>query len=191
MTIEDFARSPDVPSGSSSQGETWLDRAIAAKSTAERDEALRGRASVAADLDEIRYRIRELLDVNENEPPDAQLPISAFDLDPASRRRKTQEARLERERLHREIEEECAQRDRTTSHLREMFWERLLVKPCVLRSIGDPDTTVRNYPIIAAAAARKIKHDVWDRLSADADDEFFYRHSSPFAFSSKRFIKRR
>jgi len=201
LSIEDFA--PDTNVLRDSEEETWLDKASAAKSRAERDQALPLRASIMADLEKIkaqvrpqlssRFRayaglrarllplreqnptrqIRELLDMNEGKPPDARLPISTFDLDREAHRRRIQEARLEQEEVRRSIEEECARREQTVSYLREILWDPLLVKPCALRSI-DGDTTVRNYPLVAAIR-RPNDVRVWDRLSADAD-EFPYRY---------------
>lgn len=110
--------------------------------------------------------------MNEGESPDARLPISAFDLNRKSRQQRIEEARIERDKLHRKLEEDCAQRDQVTSNLREIFWESLQVKPCALRSIGG-DTIIRNYPLVAST--RKTNdYKVWDRLSSDTD-EFLYR----------------
>jgi len=126
-------------------------------------------------------QIRELLDINESKPPDARLPISAFDLDRESRRRRIEEARLEREEVRRSIEEECAQREQTVSYLREILWDPLLVKPCTLRSISG-DTMVRNYSLVAVGKTNDVR--VWDRLSADAD-EFSYRYLWQFNIFKK------
>lgn len=110
--------------------------------------------------------------MNEGKSSDVCLPISAFDLDRESRERRVEEARLEREKLYRNFEEDCAQRDQMISDLREIFWEPLEVKPCALRLI-DGDTIVRNYPLVTST--RKMNDfKIWNRLSSDAD-EFLYR----------------
>ncbi|EZA53241.1 hypothetical protein DMN91_004557 [Ooceraea biroi] len=171
LSVKDFASSSNV--FYNLEEETWLDSVTAAKLKAERDEILPVRASILADLEKIKKQIRELLDINESKPPDAQLPISAFDLNRESRQRKIEEARLEREEVRRNIEEECAQRDQLVSYLRELFWEPLLVKSCALKSIGG-DTTIRNYPLVSPT--RKMNGiQAWDRLSADTD-EFLYSY---------------
>ncbi|EFN89911.1 WD repeat-containing protein C10orf79 [Harpegnathos saltator] len=190
LSMEDFSYGPSELHGR----ETWLDSVIAAKLQAERDEALLERAAIVADLKRIKDQarlfeidstalsllgnhfnpsIRELLDRNENKPPDVRLPISTFDLDRQFRQRKIEEARLEREELHRSLEEECVRRDQVVSYLREIFWTPLQVKPCALRSIGG-DTKVHNYPLVASS--RKTNDfKIWDRLSSDAD-EFVYSY---------------
>lgn len=110
--------------------------------------------------------------MNEGKSPDTRLPISAFDLDREFREQRIKEARLEREKLYRNLEEDCAQRDQMAWDLREIFWEPLEVKPCALRSI-DGDTIVQNYPLVAST--RKMNDfKIWNRLSSDAD-EFLYR----------------
>ncbi|XP_029667223.1 cilia- and flagella-associated protein 43-like [Formica exsecta] len=171
LSIEDFTSGSNKLYGLA--GETWLENVIAAKLKAERDEALPLRASIIADLEKIKNQIRELLDINESKPPDARLPISAFDLNRESRQRKIEEARLERDKVHRKLEEECAQRDQVASYIREIFWESLQVKPCALKSIGG-DTIIRNYPLVASTR-RMNEFKVWDRLSSEAD-EFLYSY---------------
>ncbi|KAL6445963.1 hypothetical protein ACFW04_000971 [Cataglyphis niger] len=169
LSIEDFASGRNKLYGLT--GKTWLENVIAAKLKAERDEALPLRASILADLEKIKNQIRELLDINESKPPDARLPISAFDLDREYRQRKMEEARLERDEVRRKLEEECTQRDQIASYIREIFWDPLQVKPCALKSIGG-DTIVRNYPLVAST--RKVNDiKVWNRLSSEAD-EFLY-----------------
>ncbi|XP_014488827.1 PREDICTED: cilia- and flagella-associated protein 43-like [Dinoponera quadriceps] len=171
MSIEDFSYGPSEFHGP--EEATWLDNVIVAKLKAERDEALLVRTSIVADLEKIKNQIRELLDINESEPPDVRLPVSAFDLDHQFRQRRVEEARLERDELHRSLEEECVRRDQMMSYLREIFWEPLQVKPCALRSIGD-DTIIHNYPLVAPH--RKMNDlKIWDRLSSDPD-EFLYSY---------------
>ncbi|XP_071559950.1 cilia- and flagella-associated protein 43 [Temnothorax nylanderi] len=171
LTIEDFISDPNELYDRGK--ETWLDSVIAAKLKAEHDEALPLRASIVADLEKIKTQIRELLNINEGESPDARLPISAFDLDRESRQRRIEEARLERDKLYRNLEDNCSQRDQVTSNLREIFWESLEVKPCALRLIGG-DAIVQNYLLVVST--RKMNDfKVWDRLSADAD-EFMYSY---------------
>lgn len=117
-------------------------------------------------------QICKLLDANENKPADVRLPISAFDLDHESRQRKIADAKLERDKARRELEEKCAQRDQIALYLRDVFWDPLEVKPCALRSISG-DTIVRNYPLVASNR-KKNDFKAWDKLSADTD-EFLYR----------------
>ncbi|KAG5339959.1 CFA43 protein, partial [Acromyrmex charruanus] len=168
LTIENFTSDPNEQYDQGKK--SWLDSIIADKLKAEHEEALPLRASILADLEKIQTQIRELLDVNESESPNARLPISAFDLDREARQRRIEGARLERDKLRQKLEEDCAQRDQVASNLREIFWEPLQVKPCALRSIGG-DTIVQNYPLIALT--QKIKG--WDRLSSDTD-EFLYSY---------------
>ncbi|EGI69240.1 WD repeat-containing protein C10orf79 [Acromyrmex echinatior] len=168
LTIEDFTSDPNEQYDQGKK--SWLDSIIADKLKAEHEEVLLLRASILADLEKIQTQIRELLDINESEPPNARLPISAFDLDREARQRRIEEARLERDKLRQKLEEDCAQRDQVASNLREIFWEPLQVKPCALRSIGG-DTIVQNYPLIAST--QKMKG--WDRLSSDTD-EFLYSY---------------
>ncbi|KAG5310461.1 CFA43 protein, partial [Acromyrmex insinuator] len=168
LTIEDFTSDPNEQYDQGKK--SWLDSIIADKLKAEHEEVLFLRASILADLEKIQTQIRELLDINESEPPNARLPISAFDLDREARQRRIEEARLERDKLRQKLEEDCAQRDQVASNLREIFWEPLQVKPCALRSIGG-DTIVQNYPLIAST--QKMKG--WDRLSSDTD-EFLYSY---------------
>lgn len=110
--------------------------------------------------------------MNESESPDDRLPISAFDLDREFRQRRVEEAKLERNKVRRDLEEECARRDLIASYLRKMFWESLQVKPGALKSIGD-NTTVRNYPLIETNL-RLNDFEVWNKLSSEAA-EFLYR----------------
>ncbi|XP_011872064.1 PREDICTED: uncharacterized protein LOC105564361 isoform X2 [Vollenhovia emeryi] len=171
LAIEDFTTDPNERYDR--EKETWLDSVIAAKLKAERDEALPRRAGIVADLEKIKTQIRELLDINEGKTPDARLPISAFDLNHEYRQRRIEEARLERDTLYRNLEEDCAQRDQVAESLREIFWELLEVKPCALTTIGG-DAIVRNHPLVAST--RKMDDfKVWDKLSSDAD-EFLYSY---------------
>jgi len=56
LSIEDFVSGTNVLRDS--EEETWLDRASAAKSRAERDQALPLRASIVADLEKIKAQVR-------------------------------------------------------------------------------------------------------------------------------------
>ncbi|XP_067208945.1 cilia- and flagella-associated protein 43-like [Linepithema humile] len=169
LSIEDFIS--DSNELYDLQEETWLDSITAVKLKAERNKALSLRVFIKADLEKIKNQICKLLDANESKPPDARLPISAFDLDRESRQRKIADAKLERDKVRRELEEKCAQRDQIALYLREIFWEPLEVKPCALRSISG-DTIVRNYPLVASNR-KKDDFKVWDKLSADTG-EFLY-----------------
>ncbi|KAL6262925.1 hypothetical protein P5V15_005713 [Pogonomyrmex californicus] len=153
--------------------ETWLDTVIAAKLKAEHDKAVSLRSSIIADLEKIKTQVRQMLDLNEGKLSDARLPISAFDLDRESRHRRIEEARLEREKMRQNLEEDCDRQDHVVSSLLEIFWEPLQVKPCALRSIGG-DTIIQNYPLLAST--RKTNDfEIWDKLSSDTD-EFSYSY---------------
>ncbi|KAL0119320.1 hypothetical protein PUN28_009711 [Cardiocondyla obscurior] len=171
ITIKNFISDPNKLYDQ--EKETWLDSIIATRLKVEHDEVVLLRTCIMNDLEKLKTQIRQLLDTNESKSSDARLPISAFDLDREFRQRKIKEAQLERDKLYQSLEEDCIQRDQTTSNLREIFWEPLKVKPCALRSIGD-DTIVRNYPLVAST--RKINDfKIWNRLSSDPD-EFLYSY---------------
>ncbi|CAK9824827.1 Cilia- and flagella-associated protein 43 [Anthophora retusa] len=131
--------------------ETWIDwtnvASIRQRSTNEEKQTLATRLSILNDWNEIKRRVKELLDENQAAPANARLPISAFDLDQMGRERKLAEARTKEKLMIQDAEERVALHDRASRYLREKFLSSLTVKPrSVFSFFGRSKVT--NYPLV-------------------------------------------
>nr|XP_031847353.1 cilia- and flagella-associated protein 43-like [Nomia melanderi] len=128
------------------QSETWIDGKIRERNAAEQKRDLSARLSILEDFEGLKRRIAALLDSNEAEPPEARLPIRAFDLDQEARSRKLAAVKSEEERLSRACEQRIDRYDRASRFLRERFLDNLLVAPSSVSSVFS-EAKVANYPL--------------------------------------------
>ncbi|KOC59156.1 WD repeat-containing protein 96 [Habropoda laboriosa] len=134
--------------------ETWMEAANIRRQSMYEETRL----SILNDWNEVKNRVKELLDENEAAPENARLPISAFDLDQEARKRKLAEARSKEELLVKDAEERVARHDRASRYFRETFLDSLTVKPRSIFSLF-ARSKVTNYPLA------KLAPEDTDRLS--------------------------
>lgn len=112
--------------------------------------------------------MKKLLDINEEESPEARLPVSAFDLDQEARERKLAAAKLEEGHLMKIAGEEISRLDRTKCFLRERFVDPLIVPPrTIFPMFGE--SKVNNYPLVQVPS-RELGLRSWCRFSAEIRD---------------------
>ncbi|OAD51937.1 WD repeat-containing protein 96 [Eufriesea mexicana] len=142
------------------EAETWVERTVHRRSMVEQKRALASRLSLLRDWTKLKRQITTLLDSNETAPPNQRLPISAFDLDRASR-----ELAFEamEKRLYRDAEEQIARQDRTSRYIRDRFLDPLVVRPRSVFSLFGR-SRVTNYPL-AELASQDRRLAAWSRFS--------------------------
>ncbi|XP_076629987.1 cilia- and flagella-associated protein 43 [Colletes latitarsis] len=145
--------------------ETWVDAMTRKRTMDEEKRDLSLRLSIINDFDDLKRRVKALLDANEAESPDARLPISAFDLDAEARERKMAAAKSREEQLIKNTEELIASRERAISYLRERFLEPLVVRPKSISSIFG-ESKVTNYPLVKVDQG-EIDRGAWCRFSME------------------------
>lgn len=91
-------------------------------------------------------QVKTLLDSNEAAPPNARLPISAFDLDQRGREVALAAARSTEIELTKNAEEEISRLDQSILYLRERFLDPLIVRPRSIFSLFG-ESKVTNYPL--------------------------------------------
>ncbi|XP_050484629.1 uncharacterized protein LOC126870714 isoform X1 [Bombus huntii] len=126
--------------------ETWMDMVIRRRSMAEEKQALATRLSLLDDWNKLKRRVKTLLDSNEAAPPNARLPISAFDLDQRGRELALAAARSTEIELTKNAEEEISRLDQSILYLRERFLDPLIVRPRSIFSLFG-ESKVTNYPL--------------------------------------------
>ncbi|XP_043265656.1 cilia- and flagella-associated protein 43-like [Colletes gigas] len=144
---------------------TWVDAMARKRTMDEEKRDLSSRLSIVNDFNDLKRRVKALLDANEAESPDARLPISAFDLDAEARERKMAAARMREEQLIENTEELIAGNERAISYLRERFLEPLVVRPKSISSIFG-ESKVTNYPLVKVDQG-EIDRRAWCRFSME------------------------
>ncbi|XP_047366937.1 cilia- and flagella-associated protein 43-like isoform X2 [Vespa velutina] len=124
---------------------TYLENIQKVRWEKETIEGTSARRAILLELNELKSKIKLLLDSNEKETIPGRLPISSYDLDVEYRKYKIERARLKREELKRLYDEEIEARYKICQYLRKTFWDCERVKACQLRSIF-ADIIVKNYP---------------------------------------------
>ncbi|KOX79719.1 WD repeat-containing protein 96 [Melipona quadrifasciata] len=127
--------------------ETWMDAMLRQRLMAEEKHALETRLSLLNDWNELKCKIKTLLDANETAPPNARLPISAFDLDQRGRELALATARSKENQLMKNAEERIASLNRSKHYLREQFLDPLIVRPRSICSLFGR-SKVTNYPLV-------------------------------------------
>ncbi|XP_043600284.1 uncharacterized protein LOC122575439 isoform X9 [Bombus pyrosoma] len=126
--------------------ETWMDMVIRQRSMAEEKQALATRLSLLDDWNKLKRRVKALLDSNETEPPNARLPISAFDLDQRGRELALAAARSTEIELTKNAEETISRLNQSILYLRQRFLDPLIVRPRSIFSLFG-ESKVTNYPL--------------------------------------------
>ncbi|XP_014598768.1 PREDICTED: cilia- and flagella-associated protein 43-like [Polistes canadensis] len=110
------------------------------------NEEMSTRHTIFLELNKLKSKIKQLLDLNERETILTRLPISSYDLDEEYRRYRIKRADLERKELKRRYEEEIEARNKVCQYLRQIFWDPERVHACCLKSIFG-EIIVENYPL--------------------------------------------
>lgn len=104
------------------------------------------KAAIAQDLTALKATVRQLLDANETRPEMERLPVSAFDLDLASREARLKAAEDERAEVRAELERLCASTASVADWIKATYWEPQIVLGRSIFSFRG-DTEVTNYPL--------------------------------------------
>ncbi|XP_060825149.1 uncharacterized protein LOC132912056 [Bombus pascuorum] len=126
--------------------ETWMDMVSRQRSMAEEKQALATRLSLLDDWNKLKHQVKTLLDSNETAPPNARLPISAFDLDQRGRELALAAAKSTEIELTKNAEEKISRLNQSILYLRKQFLDPLIVRPRSIFSLFGK-SKVTNYPL--------------------------------------------
>ncbi|XP_012288837.1 cilia- and flagella-associated protein 43 isoform X2 [Orussus abietinus] len=141
---------------------TWVERREMEKLRREREEAAVERAAILEKLKMIKEKIVTMLDQNEKESEMSKLPISNFDLNEESRRRKLINNKIKQEEEERNLEELIIKQDGLAEFLKNYCWNRMQVHCCLLKAIHE-DAYVQNFPL-AKISIEKEDRQIWNEF---------------------------
>lgn len=122
------------------------------------------------------FQLKELLDANSEVSEHEQLPIHAFDLDKANRRKRIEDAKAEREKEKYMQLAIIKARDKVSDYIKKVCWDSVCVKGREIHGIVSP-ITVESYPLLEIPEKWKIdEHWRLERLKL----EQYYRKGDYF-----------
>lgn len=135
------------------------------------------KVAVARDLAALKATVKQLLDANETRAEIERLPISAFDLNLASREAKLKAAENEREEVRAKLEHLCASTGSVADWIKRTYWDAQIVLGRSIFSFRGGDTEVTNYPLTEEDPCFK-DHLRWAQFSRESirsiiDDDTF------------------
>ncbi|XP_043487317.1 cilia- and flagella-associated protein 43-like [Polistes fuscatus] len=136
----------------------------------EMNEEMSTRHTIFLELNKLKSKIKELLDLNEKETILTRLPISLYDLDEEYRKYRIKKADLERKELKRRYDEEIEARNKVCLYLRKIFWDPERVHACCLKSIFG-EIIVKNYPLKTITKNTKHETNSIDRFYESATND--------------------
>ncbi|KAJ8674410.1 hypothetical protein QAD02_005672 [Eretmocerus hayati] len=139
-----------------SENLTWLEWKEQQKIKKESETFGKKREAVLSDYTNLKNKVIELLNKNENSSDMERLPIAAFALDENFRERSLKKAKDERQDVQNRLESDCLERDRVVHWIQKSFWDQQKVLAQSICGIFD-DTEVSNY---AMSADVTVSHDL-------------------------------
>ncbi|KAK6635255.1 hypothetical protein RUM44_000506 [Polyplax serrata] len=145
----------------------WLEVREEETINLEEQRSRKERLSVFEEFESLRDKLKQLLDQNYANPPERQLPVQAFDLDKATRRKKLEDGKTEREK-ERQIEMALVKNlNKITDIIKKVCWESVNIKSREIHGILSP-TVVQSYALLPESPPPKLNMNwLTDRLHVE------------------------
>lgn len=132
-------------------------------------------------------QLKELLDTNYGNPPEEQLATHAFDLDKATRRKRLEDGKADREKVKQMEMATTKALDKISDYMRKMCWDTVHTKGKEVHAIVAP-LSVQSYALLSDSK-EDIKNLTWteERLRVE---NFFHTgdYFAPWVPLSDRFV---
>lgn len=148
--IYDILTSPlyEFPDSEKEGDKTWTEWRYEMQLKEEEEASREQKTALLNDFEELRNKVKKLLDENEASTEIEKLPIAAFDLDIKGRDHKLKVGRDICENLRLEFEHNINETKRVSKWIRKNFWDPQKVVAKSLYAIFD-EMEVVNYPSVA------------------------------------------